>query len=138
MSGQPSLSAKEIHKLNRSFSWIIAGGLGALAAARYFWDGAIAWWLIWLGVAVLTMGFFLPSWLDPVRRFWMRLAAVLGAVNSRILLTVVFAGLLTPLALLLRLLGRQPIQTAMCRTAATHWHKRRPEEFTAQRMERQF
>lgn len=132
------MNAKGVHKLNRSFSWIIAGGLGALVVARYFWAGAIAWWLIWLGVGVLTMGFFLPSWLDPVRRLWMRLAAVLGAVNSRVLLTVVFACLLTPLALLLRLLSKQPIQTTVYKTASTHWHKRRPEEFTAQRMERQF
>jgi hypothetical protein len=68
----------------------------------------------------------------------MRLAAVLGVVNSQVLLTVVFACLFTPLALLLRLLSKQPIQTTMCKAASTYWHKRRPEEFTAQRMERQF
>jgi hypothetical protein len=68
----------------------------------------------------------------------MRLAAVLGAVNSRILLTLVYIGLVTPFAVLLRLLGRQPIPTKTSKAASSYWHDRRPEEFTPQRMERQF
>ena len=124
--------------MNRSFGLVMAVGLLGLALLRYIWAGAINWWLIGAGLAFLTAGLLVPVRLEPVRRVWMKLAAVLGAVNSRILLTVVFAGLVAPLALLLRLLGKRPIQVKMCKTASTYWHQRRPEEFTPQRMERQF
>jgi len=116
----------------------MSGGLAGLAALRYFIAGSTAWWLIGPAGGFLLIGLLAPLWLNPIRVGWMKLAAVLGAVNSRILLTVVFAGLVAPLALLLRLLGKRPIQVKMCKTASTYWHQRRPEEFTPQRMERQF
>lgn len=125
-------------RLNRSFGLVMAAGLLGLAFFRYIWVGAIVWWLVGAGLGFLAGGLFVPTWLEPVRRAWMKLAAVLGAVNSRILLTLVFVGLVTPLAILLRLFGKQPIQAKICKTASTYWQQRRPEEFTPQRMERQF
>ena len=116
----------------------MANGLGALALLRYIWTGGITWWLIGAGLGFLAGGLFVPTWLEPVRRAWMKRAVILGAVNSRILLTLVFVCLVTPLAMLLRLLGKQPIKTGTFKAGMTYWHQRRPEEFTPQRMERQF
>ena len=132
------MTFQELRALNRSFGLIIAGGCGALALLRYVWSGAVVWWLIGIGLAFLVAGLAVPVWLDPVRKAWMKLAAVLGFVNSRILLTVVFVGVVTPIALLMRLLGRRPFAVTRDRTAGSYWKARRPEEFTAERMERQF
>lgn len=43
-------------------------------------------------------------------RVWMRLAHALGWINSRILLSVMFYGIITPYGLVLRLLGRNPLR----------------------------
>jgi len=125
-------------QMNRSFGLVMAGGLGALAVIRYVWSGAFAWWLIGLGLVFLLAGLLMPAWLAPVRQVWMKLAAVLGVVNSRILLTLVYIGLVTPFAVLLRLLGKQPIPTETSKAVSSYWRDRRPEEFTSRRMERQF
>ena len=38
-------------------------------------------------------------------RHWMRVAAILGMINSRILLALVYYGLITPMGLMRRLIG---------------------------------
>lgn len=115
----------------------MAGGLAGLALLRYLLTGTVAWWLVGLSGAFCAAGLFAPRTLTPLRSIWMKLASVLGFINQRILLTVLFGLLITPTALLLRLLGKQPIRL---RTEAvdSYWRARREEEFTASRMERQF
>jgi len=58
---------------------------------------------IWaVGVAVILIGPALvrPRILAPLYRIWMQLAHALGWINTRIILTLVFFGLVTPLGLL--------------------------------------
>lgn len=123
---------------NRTFGAIMAGGLGGIALLRFVLSGAITWWLIGPAVAFLVAALLAPAWLAPIRARWMKLAAGLGYVNSRILLTVLFVVLIVPTALVLRLLGRQPIRLAFRDGAVSYWRQRTAEEFSARRMERQF
>jgi hypothetical protein len=52
---------------------------------------------------------FAPAALVVPNRAWRRFAHVLGWINARILLTVFFALVLTPAGVLMRLLGRDPL-----------------------------
>ncbi len=123
---------------NRVFGLVMAGCFGALALARFIWAGSVSWWVIGAGLGFLMAGLVVPAWLEPVRVAWTKLATLLGRVNSRVLLTVVFAALITPLALVLRLMGQQPIRLEFRGDLESYWHSRKPEEFEAMRMERQF
>ncbi|MBM4132429.1 MAG: hypothetical protein FJ245_01550 [Nitrospira sp.] len=124
-------------KLNRSFGLVMAGGLAGLALLRYVLVGTVAWWLVGLSGAFCAAGLLAPRTLTPLRAGWMKLALLLGFINQRILLTILFGLLITPTALLLRLLGKQPIQLR-AEGADSYWRMRRADEFTASRMERQF
>ena len=135
MSGRPVSFWTEP---NRTFGLIMAGGFGGIAGLRFVLVGAVAWWLIAPAAAFLFAGLLAPAALGPVRAAWMKFAAVLGHVNSRILLTVVFVVLIVPTALVLRLLGRQPIRLGFRDGAASYWRRRTADEFAAGRMERQF
>jgi len=125
-------------KLNRSFGLVMAGGLATLCVIRYLVAGAWTWLLLAVSAAFLAAALALPKSLALPRQAWMKLAAVLGFVNQRILLTVLFALLITPTAALLRVLGKQPIPLRADGKASSYWRPRRTEEFTAARMERQF
>lgn len=79
---------------------IIAFGflvLYLLRDARFFLYAAIGL----LGVVV-----FIPSFANRIESWWMRFAHILGRVNSRILLSIIFYVFLIPLALLRRLVTR--------------------------------
>ncbi len=123
---------------DRSFGFVLGGAFLALAAARFLWAGTVTWWLLGLSCGFLLAALLVPRALAPVRRAWMKFAAVLGFINARILLTVVYAGLITPLAVLMRVLGRRPISLAAENHPESYWRRRRADEFTAGRMERQF
>ena len=63
-------------------------------------------WLLWIAM-LLTLGNALESRATTaVARYWMKFAAVLGAFNSRLILTGTFFFILTPLAFVYRIFNR--------------------------------
>lgn len=60
---------------------------------------------------LLTLiGLFIPVAARAFHRFWMGIAAVLGYVNSRILLSLLYYGLFAPVGLVRRLFGKDPMK----------------------------
>lgn len=103
----------------RSFG--LSVGCVCLAAA------ALAWWrahptfsLILLVVGALLVGFGLaaPSALRVPNRVWWRFAQALGWMNARVLLTLFFAVVLTPVGVTMRMFGRNPLRGLR---AQTNW-----------------
>ncbi|HET6647941.1 MAG TPA: SxtJ family membrane protein [Pyrinomonadaceae bacterium] len=91
----------------------------ALVVAAVFL--AIALWNVYRGrmtqvtifggiAGAITLIGLIPVAARAFHRFWMGIAAVLGYVNSRILLSVLYYGLFTPVGLVRRLIGRDPLQ----------------------------
>jgi len=81
--------------------------------------GALSWWrdhplpasiLTVLGVALIVGGLVAPAALRVPNRIWWRFAHILGWVNARILLTLFFVLVLTPVGYLTRLFGRDPLR----------------------------
>jgi hypothetical protein len=67
-------------------------------------------WALALGVALVVLGLLLPRSLIQVHRVWMAAAEGLGWINTRILLSIVFYGLVTPMGIVMRRFGRDPMQ----------------------------
>ena len=63
-----------------------------------------------LAAAFLLAAMLAPSALAPVYNAWMRLGLMLGWINSRIILSVLFFLIITPTGWLLRLFGKDPMQ----------------------------
>ena len=95
----------------RSFG--VSVGAVTLAAAIYIgWDGLSLFALVMGSVGVMLIGFGLlrPRLLYWPSATWWRLAYVLGYVNARIILTVLYALLLVPLGLFWRVSGKDPLE----------------------------
>ena len=80
-------------------------------AALLAWHGRVlrAEILACAGGVLIAIGVLKPALLERPSRWWWRIAGVLGYVNARILLTVLFAAGLAPVGLLWRLSGRDPL-----------------------------
>lgn len=104
----------------RSFGVSVGGVLCALAAL-VAWRGSAqpAISLAAVGAALVALGLLLPRFLYWPSKGWWRLVHILGFVNARIILTVLFAVLLVPLGLLWRLTGKDPL--ARRRSAWPGW-----------------
>src|SRR5262245_4217574 len=96
-------------------------------------------WLLWSGDALGGAGLlglagtFLiatlarPRLLAPVNRIWSRIGELLHAVVSPIVMATLFYGVLTPIGLLLRMAGHDPLHRRMDPQARSYWIVRRPE-----------
>jgi ABC-type sulfate transport system permease subunit len=122
----------------KQFGLVMAAAFSVLFLVHFVWKGTSTWWLLGLAIAFLFAALIIPSWLVPIEKGWMRFAAVLGSINSRILLTVVFIVIVVPITMVLRILGKSPIETSWKSSRSSYWHSRNPEEFSASRLERQF
>ena len=88
---------------------------GAIVAVLF---GLLLPWLLskayplwpWYVLAVLAgVAVILPMALKPVYKVWMRFGLVMGWINTRIILGIVFYFMFTPIALILKLLGKDPM-----------------------------
>ncbi len=66
-------------------------------------------WLLWVAAGLVLIGLFVPVLADVIHRAWMKLSVILGAVTSRILLTVIFFVVIVPLGQISRLFGKNEL-----------------------------
>jgi len=94
----------------RSFGLSVGGVLCAIALVLA-WRGRIgrAEVIGAVGVVLVTCGALAPRVLRVPSAWWFRFSRVLGHVNARILLTVLFVLVLTPISLVWRLIGKDPL-----------------------------
>ena len=94
----------------RSFG-ISVGGVLLLIAAVRIWRGRIPSAEIAgsIGGLLVVLGLTRPMLLKWPSAVWWKFAMILGYVNARVILTVAFALVLTPLGLLWRLIGKDPL-----------------------------
>jgi hypothetical protein len=122
----------------RKTALLVAAVLLALAAWN-FYRGRMTVVIVLgsIGGALLLIGLLLPA---VARRFhivWMKFAAILGYINSRILITLMFYGLITPFGFLSRLLGRDTLNRRG-KTRESYWIPRATTRQAKEGFERQF
>lgn len=94
----------------RSFG-LSVGGVLLLIAGVLLWRGRLqpAAVLAAIGAALMVLGQLVPAALKWPSALWWRFAIALGYVNARIILTAVFFLVLTPVGLLRRFAGADPL-----------------------------
>lgn len=103
-----TLDRKGLRKFGLTTGAIVAGLFG-LVIPLLFTHHIVLW--PWYIAAVLSgVAILLPNALNPVYMVWMRFGQVLGWINTRIILGVLFYVIFTPVAIILKLLGKDPMQ----------------------------
>jgi len=121
---------EEIKKINgtpkqlKEFG-LLVGGIFLCLAGLLFWKGrgAAPFFLV-LGGALLVPGLLAPGLLRFPYKGWMGLALVMGAVMSRVILTLVFLLVMTPLALIARFRGDHLLDLLYPDRKETYWEKK--------------
>lgn len=90
-----------------------------------------------IAIALTLAGFLLPSVARRFHVYWMKLAAVLGYVNSRVLLSLLFYGMFAPYGFVSRLFGRDPLRRRG-RKGESYWRERKTTRQAREGFERLF
>jgi Saxitoxin biosynthesis operon protein SxtJ len=122
----------------RKTSLVVAGVLFAISLWNIY-RGRTTQVAVFGGTAsiLLLIGLFVPLAARTFHRVWMGLAGVLGYVNSRILLSLLYYGVFTPVGLVRRLVGHDPMKRRGS-TQSSYWVTRENTRQTKEQFERLF
>ncbi len=108
----------------RKTTFVVAGVLALVALWNLYQGRAtVVMILATISLSLLFIGLLLPAAAIGFHRFWMAVAGVLGYVNSRILLSLLYYGLFTPYGIVSRVVGRDPLQRRKS-GVKSYWVKR--------------
>jgi len=95
----------------RQFSFIVGGVFSLIGVWPLLFRGTPPrFWALAAGGGLIILGLLLPRALAPVYRGWMVLGHALGWLNTRIILGLLFYGMITPMGLVMRLFGKDPLR----------------------------
>jgi hypothetical protein len=103
---------------DRSFGWTFTG---VFALVAFFQP-----WLLALAALTALVTVIRAHWLAPFNRAWMKLAEVLHRVVSPVVLGVIFFGLFTPVAMVMRAFGRDAMARRFDPALPSYWIRRDP------------
>ena len=116
----PSTTPKTRSEL-RKFGLVMTVPL-ALIAGYLWWAGSSAWpYLAGAGAFFLLSGLLLPQILRPIEVAWMKLAEVLSAVMTRVILTLAYFLVMTPFGIVLRLMGKDLLKLKIEPERDSYW-----------------
>ena len=110
----------------RSFGIVFAVVFAVIGLLPLIHAGAVRLWSLAVGAAFLLCAYALPSVLAPLNRLWLRFGLLLHRIVSPLVLGIMFYLVITPIGLLMRALGKDPLRLRFDRHAASYWIDRVP------------
>lgn len=112
---------------NRMFGYFFAIVFG-IAAMFFFAIDSLTWGYLFsiLAALFLLVTATKADLLFPINKLWMHFGLLLGMIISPIVLGLIFFGLFTPLAFLMRLFQRDELRLKI-KKEHSHWIKRKIE-----------
>lgn len=111
---------------NRAFGLTGAAALSLLGLWPLVQYRPLRPWALAIAVVLLVLALFRPQLLGPANRLWLRLGRLMQRLVTPAVMALVFYSTVTPVALVLRLLGKDLLSLQIDRTASTYWIERRP------------
>jgi hypothetical protein len=115
-------SAPVDRKALREFGLVFAAGLIVMFGLLLPWLGERPWplWPWLTAAAFVAAALVFPPALRPFNALWLKIGHVLGWVNTRIVLGVVYFLIFLPAGLLLRALHKDPLHREFDASAASY------------------
>ena len=84
-------------------------------------DGLFGKVLLFGGIGAGGIGACWPGIMRPIYMIWMALAFPIGWTVSHLMMAAIFYLVITPIGLMMRLCGRDPMQRRIDRESETYW-----------------
>jgi hypothetical protein len=111
---------------NRTLGLVFAAVFLVITAFPLLSGGPPRWWSLPLAAAFAVVAVVVPDALAPLNRAWTRFGLLLHKIISPIVLGFLYYVVVTPLGLLMRLLGKDPLRLRWEPQSSTYWIERRP------------
>ena len=129
---------KESKKDLRKFGYTVGIVILIIAAFLFYKEKPAYIYLTVLGLFLIFSAFIFPQILRPLNKLWMTLAILLGFVMTRVILSLLFYLVLTPLRFIALIFGKRFLDLGIDKNKTSYWEKREKRTTPPAEYERQF
>lgn len=122
----------------RSFGLVFAAVFTVIGLWPLFRGGEVRGEALAAAAFFLGAGLWAPGWLGPLNRIWFRFGLALGRVVNPLVMGMLFFLVITPMAVLARLFGKDPLRLRRDGGAKSYWIERDPPGPEPESLQRQF
>ncbi len=109
-----------VRQTNRAFGLTFAAVFVVIAAVGWLVFDARLIWALEVAAVFAVVALAAPLVLLPLNRLWATLAGGLGHVNNHLILGLFFYGFVTPVGILMRLFGKDPMTRGVDASAVSY------------------
>ena len=111
----------------RQFGLMVGGVFLLIGLWPFVWrQEPVRIWAVMPGSILAAAGLVAPGLLKHVHQGWMFIGHVMGWINTRIILGLLFYGIVTPMGIVMKVAGRDPMRRAFEPDAQTYRVIRQP------------
>ncbi len=100
--------------------------------------GEVRIWSLVLAAVILSVALIRPSLLAPFNRAWMKFGLLLHKITNPVIMGLIFFLTVTPTALIMRAMGKDPLRRKFDPSATSYWIDRDPPGPEPETMKQQF
>jgi hypothetical protein len=131
--------AREIDRGSDKSFGVVFAVVFAIVGVWPLWDGGSpAYWAFGLSASFLVLALVRPRTLAPLNRLWHLAGLGLGKVVTPLVMGLIFFVTITPMALIMRMMGKDPLRLRFEPEADSYWIERNPSGPDPETLNRQF
>lgn len=127
---------KETKKDLRKFGLTVGIVIALIGGLLFYYDRA-SYYYFWLAALLLVIPAIVsPQVLRPLNKIWMSLAIILGWFMTRVILSILYYLILTPIGFIARIFGKEFLDLKWKRKQDSYWinrDKKIPEKIDYER-----
>lgn len=113
---------------DRRFGVLFAILFALIGLAPLWRHGQVRWWSLAVSGLFCLATLVAPRLLAPLNYAWFRFGLILHRIVSPLMMAVIFYGLITPVGLLQRLAGKDPLRLKSDPASSSYWIPREPRD----------
>ncbi len=110
---------------DRSFGIVKAVVFAIIGGWPLFSEGSPRWWALIAAALFCSVALLRPALLAPLNRLWFRFGLLLNKMTSPLIMGLLFYGVMTPYAYILRWLGKDLLRLRFDPSAESYWIDRK-------------
>lgn len=123
---------------DRTFGLVFAAFFLLLSLLPFWHGGGLRIWAALIAIGIFAVAILAPKILAPLNHLWTKFGLLLHGIVSPIALGILFFALFTPMAIVMRIAGKDPLRLRLDRDANSYWVERDPSGSATDSMNNQF
>ena len=121
----------------KKFGITIGGAILIISVFLFIYEKPSAPYFIGVGLAFQIVAQIFPILFLPIQKIWMAFAVVMGFVMTRVILTLLFYIVITPISFISKIFGKDFLSLKIEKEKKSYWNLR-DEEYKQSSTEKQF